>query len=163
VDDILYHPVVSFSHQRLLSQEAEEVIVDEAERIPEDAAINLVFEVSEEQSFDRDKIASLLTQHFLNRRDTEKIRLKTVFRLGWKSLFVGLIFVIAMVVLTKLSTTLLPDSGLVITLRQLFLILGWVALWRPAELLLYEWRPYSRRVRLYERTAAAKIDIKRQA
>ncbi len=38
-------------------------------------------------------------------------------------------------------------------------IFGWVALWRPAELLLYEWMPIYRRLRLLNRLADATIEI----
>jgi hypothetical protein len=32
------------------------------------------------------------------------------------------------------------------------LIVGWVAMWRPLEIFLYDWRPIWRRCRLYAKT-----------
>jgi hypothetical protein len=45
-------------------------------------------------------------------------------------------------------------------LRQSFLILGWVANWRPLEIFLYDWWPLARRRDLYRRLSAAVVEIK---
>lgn len=41
-----------------------------------------------------------------------------------------------------------------------FIITGWVGLWHPAELVLFDWRPYAREIRLYERISAMKVEIR---
>ena len=46
-----------------------------------------------------------------------------------------------------------------ISVKELFIILGWVALWRPAELLLYEWFPIRKKTRLFERLAESDISF----
>lgn len=43
------------------------------------------------------------------------------------------------------------DEGLI--------ILAWLALWRPAEALAYEWVPFLRRRRLYERLAGIRVSV----
>jgi hypothetical protein len=37
--------------------------------------------------------------------------------------------------------------------------LAWIALWRPLEVLLYEWVPLYRRRRLYERLARLRVFV----
>jgi hypothetical protein len=44
------------------------------------------------------------------------------------------------------------DEGLI--------ILGWLALWRPAEVLAYEWAPLYRKRRLYQRLAGIRVAIR---
>jgi hypothetical protein len=44
-------------------------------------------------------------------------------------------------------------------LQESLVIIGWVVLWRPAEMLLYDWVPMARRRKLYERLAAAQISV----
>jgi hypothetical protein len=44
------------------------------------------------------------------------------------------------------------DEGLI--------VLAWLALWRPAEALLYEWVPLYRKRRLYERLAGIRVSIR---
>jgi hypothetical protein len=43
--------------------------------------------------------------------------------------------------------------------EESLILLGWVANWRPLELLLYEWRPIARRRKLYLRLSTANVHI----
>ncbi len=40
------------------------------------------------------------------------------------------------------------------------LILGWVAMWRPIEIFLYDWWPLRRRIRVFRHIEAMPIDVK---
>ena len=40
------------------------------------------------------------------------------------------------------------------------IILAWLALWRPAEVLAYEWVPLVRKRRLYERLAGIRVVVR---
>ena len=42
---------------------------------------------------------------------------------------------------------------------QSFLIAGWVAMWQPAEILLYDWWPFRQDIRIYKHIADADIVI----
>ncbi len=44
-----------------------------------------------------------------------------------------------------------------------FLILGWVAMWRPVEVLLYDWWPLARRLALLRCLAAISIEVRAAA
>jgi hypothetical protein len=44
--------------------------------------------------------------------------------------------------------------------EQGLFILGWVALWRPLEIFLYDWWPLARRIRLLERLSVATVEIR---
>jgi hypothetical protein len=44
--------------------------------------------------------------------------------------------------------------------EESFLILGWVANWRPLEIFLYDWWPLARRRDLYRRLSAAPVELK---
>jgi hypothetical protein len=79
-------------------------------------------------------------------------------RLGYIGLLVGGgAFVLSMAlreVLLRLLGTLPQaiDEGLI--------ILGWIALWRPTEVLAYEWVPLVRKRRLYERLAGVRVAVR---
>jgi len=47
--------------------------------------------------------------------------------------------------------------------EESFLILGWVANWRPLEIFLYDWLPLARKRDLYRRLAAATVELKSYA
>lgn len=55
-------------------------------------------------------------------------------------------------------------GGLLGTLPQILdeglIILAWLALWRPAEMLLYGWVPLRRKQRLYERLAGIRVFVR---
>jgi hypothetical protein len=52
-----------------------------------------------------------------------------------------------------------PDTPFLRVMQESLIIVGWVVLWRPAEMLLYDWVPMVRRRKLYERLAQARISI----
>jgi hypothetical protein len=85
---------------------------------------------------------------------------RTEHRIPWIARDAGLTLVIGMaflVVVNGLAEILRPTfagqfvSGLANGLE----IIGWVALWQPAELLLSEWVPIYRRLRMTQRIAEA--------
>jgi hypothetical protein len=45
-------------------------------------------------------------------------------------------------------------------LSEGLIILGWISLWRPTEMLAYEWVPLVRKRRLYERLAALQVAVR---
>ncbi|ODT23599.1 MAG: hypothetical protein ABS54_10360 [Hyphomicrobium sp. SCN 65-11] len=76
---------------------------------------------------------------------------------GRKALRIGLVFWAICLALSLLFEELVFKSNAMGRLfGEGFIIAGWVGLWRPAELLLYDWRPFSREIRRYE-------EIKRMA
>jgi len=44
--------------------------------------------------------------------------------------------------------------------EQGLLILGWVAIWRPAEILLYDWWPLARRLALLRRLQSVPVEVR---
>jgi hypothetical protein len=46
------------------------------------------------------------------------------------------------------------------TLDEGLIILAWLALWRPAETVAYEWMPLYRRRRLFQRLAAIRVTVR---
>jgi hypothetical protein len=44
--------------------------------------------------------------------------------------------------------------------RESLLIGGWVAMWRPMEIFLYDWWPIRNQRRVFERLALAGVDVR---
>ena len=75
------------------------------------------------------------------------------------SLAIGIMFLIACLVLRRaLVIRSLPTDRAVI--GEGLLILGWVAMWRPVEVLLDDWWPLARRRALLRRLAAIPIEVR---
>ena len=49
-----------------------------------------------------------------------------------------------------------------IILREGLIIAGWVAMWRPMEIFLYEWWPLLRKGRLYEKLSRMRVDVRKR-
>jgi hypothetical protein len=47
--------------------------------------------------------------------------------------------------------------------RESLTIAGWVAMWRPMEIFLYEWWPLRRRWRVYEKMSHMKVEVRKRA
>ena len=88
-----------------------------------------------------------------NRQDLISLRWQ-----GIKALQNGIIFLGVCLLLSTLfeNAELLPEW-----LRRFggegFLIAGWVSLWHPIEILLYEWWPFSRQIHIYESISRMEI------
>ena len=75
-----------------------------------------------------------------NRRGDDSLR----WRFGRRSLLLGFAVLSVMLLLVEAINQTLPGGPLASSLQEGLTILGWVALWRPAEIVLYEWRPVRR-------------------
>jgi hypothetical protein len=51
------------------------------------------------------------------------------------------------------------DTGFVSLLRESMLIVGWVAMWRPLEIFLYDWWPIASERRLHDRLSRISVRI----
>ena len=77
---------------------------------------------------------------------------------GRLALGMGLAMLAGFLTLAEL-TVLLPVGTLRQILREGLVIIGWVAMWRPLDVLLYDWWPLVRNRRLLERIMAAEIAV----
>ena len=84
----------------------------------------------------RDAISDFFRRH----ADARRRDLTLLFRVGRRSLLIGLGFVTLCTALGHLSFVLLGE-GIGGLLRESFAIGAWVALWRPMEIFLYDWWP----------------------
>jgi len=158
-DQLLIAPDSIFHSKRWLKPDAEEAIVEEATMAPSKGQIHLKIYLHKDEIRRMDEIVSAIHQHFLYRRKKSERELKRALELGWTSLLISIVFLCLLVFLTLIIIKLLPESGLSLTFREILIILGWVALWRPADLLFYEWRPFKREVNLFRKLEQCKVEI----
>ena len=144
-----------------LDPNAEEFIVSWAREAHAQAPLGLVVHldrtagVPEEPGALRDAVH----EFFAHRAESSARRLRQLFRVGRRSLLIGLVFLAASIVTGELVAEALGEGKLAEILRESFLIGGWVAMWRPLEIFLYEWWPIRAEARLYSRLAAMPVRI----
>lgn len=108
------------------------VYVDEPGRTPDEQA-------SLEQAIHR---------HFARRAQLAKRELRELVRRGWISLLIGLAFLSALLVASEAVARSMPSGPLAAALRESLVIGGWVAMWKPLEIFLYDWWPIVGRRRI---------------
>ncbi len=96
--------------------------------------------------------------HFLDKADLVRRDLRDLFWQGRISLLIGLAFV-ALCLLVAEAIGQAGASTAHTIARESLTIVGWVAMWRPMQLFLYDWWPLARRIRTYKALAHAHVKI----
>jgi hypothetical protein len=146
---------------RDLDPKAEEFIVDWARGAPRNAPLALVVHL-EKPAVAPDEPAILrdsIHEYFLHRAQSTRQRLALLFRIGRTSLAIGVVFLAATVALGSALEHALGPGRLGEIARESLLIGGWVAMWRPLEIFLYDWWPILAEARLLERLAAMPVRV----
>ena len=158
-EDILFKSTILSSAKRLLNPTVEEFLIEETEGLAVKDEINLIVQAEEWEPSREAAIVEAIHKHFAYRSQQAEMSVKKIFKLGWTSLLVSFVFLIFMFFIAFAITRFLPENTIMTTLREVFIILGWVALWRPADLLLYDWRSFKRKGRLLTRLAHCKVSF----
>ncbi len=86
--------------------------------------------------------------------------LHEMFRIGRLSLIIGLAVLGGCVLGGRLVSTVFGPGDISSFFAEGLIILGWVANWRPIEIILYDWWPLAQRRQLYLRLAEAKVEVR---
>jgi hypothetical protein len=147
---------------RDLDPKAEEFIVGWAKDLPRDATLALVVDVDREAGLPEEAalLRDAIHEFFRHRTERYRQRLRELFRVGRTSLVIGLIALAAAIALGDFLATLLKGSRIGEILRESLTIGGWVSMWRPLEVFLYDWWPIRNEARLSDRLAAMPVRIR---
>lgn len=148
-------------HSRDLDPAAEQYIVDSGRELPRDAPLSLVIHLDQPpQAAEKTlQVESAIHTHFAARATSQRLQLKEMFRRGRVSLAIGLTCLTVAIVAVELTKSWLHEGGVADLLREGFLIGGWVAMWRPMEVFLYDWWPLTAHIRLLDRLAGMPVQV----
>ena len=82
-----------------------------------------------------------------------------MFRRGRISLVIALAFLTASIAIGDAVASYVSEARLGGVIREGFLIGGWVAMWRPLEIFLYDWWPIRADAQLFDRLAAMPVRV----
>lgn len=144
-----------------IAPDAERYIVDWAKDLPKDAPIAIVIHIEQPAPAGKPSLdlPAALKGWFAARARDESRALSELFRDGRLAFLIGFIGLGTCMSLSFLLSRRF-DGPFAITFRESLVIIGWVVIWRPAEMFLYDWLPLSRRRRLYRRLAEAQVTVK---
>ena len=85
--------------------------------------------------------------------------LRQLLRRGSISLAIGLSFLVTFFMLGQLVRNILGEGQWAYLLRESLMIGGWVAMWKPLEIFLYDWWPIVGERRLFMRLSRIEVRI----
>jgi hypothetical protein len=151
-------------YERDLDANAENFLVSWAQELPHDGPLQLTLHLREWPAEPQPEIwiAQAISRHFAERARFARLELKGLLRQGRASLVIGLSVMLSFLLLAQWLGHALSGvlGGL---LRESFTIAGWVAMWRPMQIYLYDWWPLRRRIKLFLRMSRMPIVLRRAA
>jgi hypothetical protein len=104
-----------------------------------------------------DTVRDAIREFFRQRALSAGRRLSQLFRVGRTSLLIGIVFLSVVVTLAGLVESALGDSRVSALIRESMVIGGWVAMWRPLEIFLYDWWPILAERKLFDRLSVMPV------
>lgn len=146
---------------RDLDAEAHDYIVGSAREIGRGKPIKLVLHLPDvaAAAADRDAVTETIHHYFAARARIARLELHDHLRIGRIALLVGLVFLGACIASRRVffvDTASTFDQ----VMAEGLLICGWVAMWRPLEIMLYDWWPIRRDCRIYDKLAAMPVELR---
>jgi hypothetical protein len=148
-------------HEKDLDRKAEEYIVDSAKELHAKTLCELVLYMDQPPSSrEEDRgVEDAIRVHFARRARLLQRQLRRLIRRGLISFVIGLIFLATVFTIAHTISRVLGESAVTTLARESLIIVGWVALWRPLEIFLYDWWPILGERRLHDRLSRIKVRI----
>jgi hypothetical protein len=146
-------------HNKDIDDDAERYIVNSVRAFPLSTKLKLVFYLPSEQNNEASQVLIHAIDNFFDFKATMAYKdLRATLHEGRIALLFGLIFLI----ICSVTRTLLNGFSTQ-PLGAIFLeglsIIGWVAMWRPIQIFLYDWWTVFRMKKVYERIRDMPIEV----
>ena len=142
-----------------LDDDAEEFIVSWAQEFSPDAPLKLRIYLDQWPAEDpKELIRTAVHNHFAHRAQITNLEFKRLLKQGRTSLFIGLLFLSACLLLSKILLGRDADTWAAVV-RESLTIAGWVAMWRPMQIYLYDWWPLRRRSRVFVKLSHMPVEV----
>ncbi len=145
-----------------IDAEVEAFLVGWVRELPAGAPFTIVVYLPEEEVNKprAEVIPEAFAHYFGYRAQVAEQDLRELFRVGRRSLAIGIAVLAACLVTSQLVAAFVSYHVVARVLEESLIIVGWVANWRPLEIYLYDWLPIRRRIELNRRIAAARVEVK---
>jgi len=103
-------------------------------------------------------VAEAIHNYFDYKSELARREVRVLLLEGRASLMIGIGFLALCLVGAEMLATFATGTFLKV-LRESLTIAGWVAMWRPMQIFLYEWWPLMRRSRIYRSLSRAQVHV----
>lgn len=147
--------------ERDLDDDFVEYILASVREVSISSPLKIVIYVEEIETKDlpRDSISEAIRSYFAYQIDLQRGDLKTFMKQAQLFLLIGL-FVLGLCIGIAQSLTIPSPPGALGILREGIVIFGWVSVWKPIELILFDWYPLFEKLRVYKKLLETEIDIR---
>lgn len=146
--------------ERDLDRDAEHYIESWAMKYPPASRFHITLHLQQQpsQTEPERSIADAIHNYFRYKAELARRELRQLLRQGRTSLLIGLAFLAACL---AAANAIVPGTNghLLAIGREGLTIIGWVAMWRPIQIFLYDWWPVLRRRRTYQSLGHAHFDL----
>ncbi|MFH2028545.1 MAG: hypothetical protein ABIJ08_05375 [Nanoarchaeota archaeon] len=147
--------------ERDIDDDAVEYIVDSVKEHSLKRKMRLIIFLPKERKHkvSDEEIISAINNYFSYNIDLMRIKLKDLLAQGRTSLMIGILFLTFCLSASELSALYLKGIASRIFAEGL-IIAGWVAMWKPINLFLYEWWPISKEIAIRKKIKDMVIKVK---
>ena len=139
--------------ERDLDPNAESYIVDWGRETGPRQALGLVVHLSRDTATSENAalLGDAVHTYFRHRAEATRRSLRRLFRTGRISLLIGIAFLALAIAVGEALASVVSKESYGYIIKESFVIGGWVALWRPLEIFLYDWWPVRAEANLFDR------------
>ena len=147
-------------HRRDLDPDAEEFIESWALEFPPDSRFQITVHLEKPPTGGDPTalVTEAMHNYFQYKAELARRELNQLLRHGRVSLVIGLSFLASCLFIAEAIAMLASGTFLTI-LRESLTIGGWVAMWRPLQIFLYDWWPLRRRRQIYRNLSHAHVRV----
>lgn len=149
-------------YEKDIDPDAEAYIVGAAREINIRNPIKLVIYLPSPDAADEKSrlIQEAIHNYFSYQAHAARRELRLIFQQGRWSLATGLTFLGICIALRAMTPFAVRNPVMQDFLQESLLISGWVAMWRPFQVFLYDWWPARRKIRVMEKLSRLLIEIR---
>lgn len=147
---------------RDLDEDFEEYIISSVKELHRQTEFEihiLIGKPSTESNLSQEIIEESIRSHFAYREDQKTLDLRTFLKRAQLYFGIGLLVLVFCISLAHWLTSLGTPSPALAIVREGIIIFGWVSLWKPIELILFDWIPLYEALCILRRIRRCKIRV----
>ena len=146
-------------NEKDLDHDAEEFIMNWAQEYPSKDPLILRVHLTHKKDGSERIIQEAVHHYFSYRPEAVEMEFRQLMRQARSSFFIGILFLAACLASAYALEGHLPEGPWREFLREGFTIAGWVAMWRPLQMYLYDWWPVRRQIQLYQKLSRMPVEV----
>jgi hypothetical protein len=150
-------------YEKDLDADAEEYIVSWVREFPVEEPAALVVHLCDfpKTGDPQQLIEQAMRNYFTHRVKLNRMEFRQLMKQGRQSLVIGLTFLAACLTLSSILSKAMPQAlGDIVS--ESLTIAGWVAMWRPMEIYLYQWWPLRHNGRIFDKLSKMKVEVRKR-